>query len=177
MHATGCFTMCEKDDTTCTGGGHDSTSGMAASMSEDQFAQLLGAINTSQKEMRLLREEVRAVKEDAAEKIASVKKEKPVQFRKRSHEVQHSCNKDLEVRFCEADASLARACRILEEGAAKEAVARTQQAIEKGKRPLVHRQKLLISELPIVLGSGRGEDELVEDSGDERPSCREETGR
>ena len=157
VHATGCFNMCEKDDTTCTGS-HESTSGMAASMSEDQFAQLFGAINTSTKEMRSLREEVRTVQEDAAEKIASIKKEKTVQFRKRSHEVQHSCNKDLEERFCAADASLARACRFLEEGAAREAVARTQQAIEKGKRLLVHRQKLLVSEWPIVLGLGRGED-------------------
>ena len=117
------------------------------------------------------------MQEDAAEKIASIKKEKSVQFRKRSHEVQHSCNKDLEERFCEADASLVRACRFLEEGAAKEAVARAQQAIEKGKRLLVHRQKLLISKLAIILGSGQGEDKLAEDSGDERPSCREETGR
>ena len=51
--------------------------------------------------------------------------------------------KDLEERFCEADASVAQACRFLEEGAAKEAVARTQQAIEKGKQLLIHRQKLI----------------------------------
>ena len=43
MHATDCFTMCETDNTICTGS-HGATSGMAASMSEDQFAQLLGAI-------------------------------------------------------------------------------------------------------------------------------------
>ena len=75
VNTTGCFNMCEKDDTTCTGG-HGSTSGMAASISEDQFAQLLGGIKTLQKEMRSLCEEVRAVQEDAAKKIASTKKEK-----------------------------------------------------------------------------------------------------
>ena len=95
VQATGCFTMGEKDDTTCNDGcGSTCTSGMAASMSEDQFAQLLGAIKyVAEGNEIAAREEVRAVEKDAAEKIASIKKEKPVQFRKQSHEVQHSCNK------------------------------------------------------------------------------------
>lgn len=109
------------------------------------------------------------MQEDSAEKIVSIRKEKPVQFRKHSHEVQHSFNKDLEERFCEADASLARACQLLEEGAAKEAVTRAQQTIEKVKQLLTHRQKLIrIADRSELGWMVVDEDELAEDSGDEK---------
>mgnify|MGYP003417867683 CR=1 FL=1 len=56
-----------------------SASGSATRMSEDKFTLLL-----PQQEMR------------AVQKIVSIRKEEPVQFRKRSDEFQHSFNKDLE---------------------------------------------------------------------------------
>ena len=58
-------------------------------------ATILAAIATSQREMRELREELRAAQEEAAEKGAK-RKEKPYAFQKKAHEEQSGFNEGID---------------------------------------------------------------------------------
>lgn len=150
--------------------GEGTTAGPSTSrMSDDQVALILAAINKSQAEMQSLRREMRESQEEAAEKMEAMKKEKPLTFNKKAHEVQHSFNQSVEDRLRGAESSLAKAARLLEDGPA---VVRAQQDLTKGKELLSHRQKLIRiadrSEYGWVVVEEYEEDDLAANSDDEK---------
>ena len=124
--------MSETDGTT-EGSSTSSTAGSstAARIQADQVALILGAINQSQAEMH--REMCESQEEAAAAKMEALRREKPLQFNKKTHEVQHSFNQSVEDRFKSAQSSLAKAVQLMADGPAKEAIVRAQQDITKGK--------------------------------------------
>ena len=85
-------------------------------MSDQQVAYILGAIKNSQVEMQSLRREMRESHEEAAAKMEAMRREKPLTFYKKAHEVQHSFNQSVEERLKGAESSLAKAGRLLEPG-------------------------------------------------------------
>eukprot|EP00731_Ephydatia_muelleri_P034046 Em0045g31a len=97
------------------------TSGSTSS-ARDPLAMVLSAINSSQVEMRKLREEMRAAQEETAARQPSKKKERPYQFNKKGHEDQFQFNDGVVDRMDEAESHLARAARNLADGPAKDAV-------------------------------------------------------
>ena len=94
-------------------GGSSSREGTETSSStssaRDPLAMVLSAINSSQVEMRKLREEMRAAQEEAAARQPSKKKERPYQFNKKGHEDQFQFNDGVVDRMDEAESHLARA--------------------------------------------------------------------
>eukprot|EP00731_Ephydatia_muelleri_P008538 Em0004g876a len=88
------------------------TSGSTSS-ARDPLAMVLSAINSSQVEMRKLREEMRAAQEETAARQPSKKKERPYQFNKKGHEDQFQFNDGVVDRMDEAESHLARAARNL----------------------------------------------------------------
>ena len=139
---------------------------------DDQLALILGAINKLQEEMQFLRREMRESQEEAAAKIETIKREKPLQFNKKAHEVQHSFNQSVEGRLRDAEANLAKAARLLPEGPAKEVVVRAQQDLTKGTELISHCQKLIHIadqfEYGWVVVDEYEEDDLVAYSDDEK---------
>eukprot|EP00731_Ephydatia_muelleri_P008531 Em0004g869a len=118
------------------------TSGSTSS-ARDPLATVLSAINSSQVEMRKLREEMRAAQEETAARQPSKKKERPYQFNKKGHEDQFQFNDGVVDRMDEAESHLARAARNLADGPAKDAVEKAREAVREGKNQLAHRQKLI----------------------------------
>ena len=74
----------------------------------DPLELVLAAINTSQAELRELREEVRGAQEDTAAKLAALKTERPYSFRKKGHEEQYVFNSAVNSKIAEAGLQLAR---------------------------------------------------------------------
>ena len=126
-----------ESDGTTAGSARSST---APRLLDNQVALILGAINQSQAEMQALRKEMRESQEEAAEKLETMRREKPLHFNKKTHEVQHSFNQSVEDRLKGAES--AKTAWLIADGPAKEAVVRAQQDVTKGKELLAHRQKL-----------------------------------
>ena len=118
------------------------TSGSTSS-ARDPLAIVLSAINSSQVEMRKLREEMRAAQEETAARQPSKKKERPYQFNKKGHEDQFQFNDGVVDRMDEAESHLARAARNLADGPAKDAVEKARESVREGNNQLAHRQKLI----------------------------------
>ena len=122
--------------------------------------------------MQALRKEIRESQEEAVEKLEAMRREKPLHFNKKTHEVQHSFNQSVEDRLKGAESSLVKAARLIVDGPAKEAVVRAQQDITKGKELLAHHQKLIRitdrSEFGWVVVAEYEEDDLAVNSDDKR---------
>eukprot|EP00731_Ephydatia_muelleri_P008089 Em0004g427a len=118
------------------------TSGSTSS-ARDPLAIVLSTINSSQVEMRKLREEMRAAQEETAARQPSKKKERPYQFNKKGHEDQFQFNDGVVDRMDEAESHLTRAARNLADGPAKDAVEKARESVREGNNQLVHRQKLI----------------------------------
>ena len=84
-------------------------SGASGSGRGDPLNMVLTAIHTSQLEMRKLRDDMRAVQEEAAERQQTRKKEKPYHFQKKGHEEQFAFNDGVADNLDEAENHLARA--------------------------------------------------------------------
>ena len=68
--------------------------------------------------------------------MEAIKREKPLQFNKKAHEVQHSSfNQSVEGRLRDAEPNLAKAAWLLSEGPAKEVVVRAQQDLTTNLSP------------------------------------------
>ena len=72
----------------------------------DALELVLAVINTSQAELRELRDEVRGAQEDTAVKLATLRSERAFQFRKKGHKEQYSFNAAVRGRIVEAGLQL-----------------------------------------------------------------------
>eukprot|EP00731_Ephydatia_muelleri_P033190 Em0026g10a len=97
----------------------------------DPLELVLAAINTSQAELRELREEVRGAQEDTAAKLAALKTKRPYSFRKKGHEEQYVFNSVVNSKIAEAGLQLARVERGVADGAAKVALDAVKEALTK----------------------------------------------
>ena len=144
----------------------------------DPLELVLAAINTSQAELRELREEVRGAQEDTAAKLAALKTERPYSFRKKGHEEQYVFNSAVNSKIAEAGLQLARVERGVADGAAKVALDAAKEALTKGEQLMAQRQKLIKvadrSELGWAVVAEYQADDLAENSDDGRKLERAE---
>ena len=150
----------------------DETQTPRASGSGDPLTRVLTAITSSQAELGELRDEMRGVQEDTAAKLASVKSERPYQFRKKGHEEQHAFNASVQGRLVEAGLQLNRAERGVAEGAARTSLENAKRALQEGKDLITQRQKLIKvtdrSELGWAVVAEYQADEQADNLDDER---------
>ena len=97
----------------------------------DPLELVWAAINTSQAELRELREEVRGTQEDTAAKLAALTTERPYSFRKKGHEEQYVFNSAINSKIAEAGLQLARVERGVADGAVKVALDAAKEALTK----------------------------------------------
>ena len=95
-----------------------SIAGRSSGSGQDANQVLLTVTNSSQGDMRKLREEVRAAQEEAAGRQSTKRKERPYHFQKKGHEELFSFNEVVADKLKEAEA---RAAHTIAEGPAKDA--------------------------------------------------------
>ena len=144
-----------------TGGG--SSSALSTAISEDQFAQLMGAINASRQSIddkfTEFRAEMKQGQEDAAAKgLKRVRHDKPYTFKRKGNEEQAGFNEKVEEAMAEAQAELA-------DVRSSPALERAQEALSQGMKLLAERQKLI----KIADRSEYGWGVVVEYTADEEP--------
>ena len=139
-------------------------------VSEDQFAQLMAAIQASQQrfdnKFAEFRVEVRQGQEDAAAKaVKKVRHEGPYSFKRKGNEEQAGFNEKVEDVVAEAQAHISG-------DGSPPAIARSQEALMNGTKLLAERQKLIkiadCSEFGWGVVAEYTADELAEDSDDEK---------
>lgn len=142
------------------------------SISQDQFAQLMGAIGASQTRMddkfAEFQAEVRRGQEDAAAKaLKRVRYEKPYEYRRKGNEEQATFNAKLDEVVAEAETQLEEAGPSL-----APALQRAKEALKSGRQLIAERQKLIKiadrSEHGWGVVSEYTTDVLADDSGDEK---------
>ena len=139
-------------------------------MSTDQFAELMSTIRESQarvqEELAVFKDEVRQGQEEAVAKaLKRARHEKPYQYRRKGNEEQASFN-------ARVDEALADAQLELPGSGTSPALERAIKALERGRRLIAERQKLIRiadrSDFGWSVVSEYTADELADDSEDER---------